>query len=185
MTLQNAAEYSDPNEEERELIDFNQFFDHGRLHELELFVRSQCSDRTVAEEVVQDTLVVALAGWEKVGRYRKPMGWLIKTARSKLIRAMRNAAARRGRFVGLEVVVAEPFREPTNDAEAELLFLDLMNRLSRRQSEVLSLSWLDLSDREIAQMLEITPATVRSHREAARKRLQAFIDNGLGYSEGD
>src|SRR3982750_725134 len=59
-----------PENEAPQPVDLAEFLDLGRFRDLQLFVRSQCSDPGIAEEVVQDTLMVALGAWDKVGRYR-------------------------------------------------------------------------------------------------------------------
>jgi len=79
---------------------------------------------------------------------------------------------------GNDIVINEPFHEPMNDADAELLLLSMVNRLSKRESEVFSYHLARFTDQEIAQLLEISPSSVQSYRESARRRLQAMMDDG-------
>ncbi len=171
-----CEESSDPDTVPRH--DFETFC-KTRLHELQIFVRSQCADATIVEEVVQETFVAALGAWGKIGAFDNPMGWLIKTARLKLARAMKQAAARNGREVSVDLLVYQPFQEPMDDAEAAMQLRGLVARLSPRQAEVWVLDWLGYRVAEIAELLEIGPNTVRAYRSEARLRMQAMIDEDL------
>ena len=150
-----------------------------RLRELQIFVRSQCADPTIVEEVVQETFVAALGAWAKVGTFDNPMGWLIKTARLKLARAMKQAATRNGREISVDLLVYQPFQEPIDDADAAMQLRGLVARLSPRQAEVWVLDWLGYRVAEIADLLEIGPNTVRAYRNEARLKMQAMIDDDL------
>jgi RNA polymerase sigma factor (sigma-70 family) len=183
--IQGDASQPPPAERETvDLVEFAEYFDDRRVQDLQRFVRSQCQDADLAEEVAQNVLVLALASWPKVGAYDNPMGWVIKAARFKLKHALRLAAAQRNHVRSLDVVVNEPCHEPINAAEAEIVLFKLMSRLSQRQSEIWALTWLEFTDQEIAQLLEITPSTVRSHRDEARRRLQALMDEEITVGKG-
>jgi RNA polymerase sigma factor (sigma-70 family) len=164
--------------------DFEQFC-KSRLYELQVFVRSQCADATIVEEVVQETFVAALGAWAKVGAFDNPMGWLIKTARLKLARAMKQAAARNGREISVDLLVYQPFQVPIDDADAAIQLRALVARLSPRQAEVWVLDWLGYPVAEIADLLEIGPNTVRAYRGEARQRMQAMIDDDLKVRESE
>lgn len=182
MTPDDSAAYVAAEDSTVQAVASSDYFDYKRIADLQRFVRSQCADTVLADEVVQDTLVVALTAWDKVGTFKNPMGWIIKTARNVLKRAFVRASVQRRRT--LEIVVNEPFHEPMNEADAQLVLFSLMSQLSPRQSEVICLYWLGYTDPEIARLLEITPSTVQYHRENAHTRLQAMMDEGLAAHEG-
>ena len=171
-----CEESSDPDTVPRH--DFETFC-KSHLRELQIFVRSQCADATTVEEVVQETFVAAFGAWAKVGTFDNPMGWLIKTARFKLARAMKQAATRNGREISVDLLVYQPFQVPIDDAEAELQLRGLVERLTPRQAEVWVLDWLGYRVAEIAELLEIGPNTVRAYRTEARLRMQQMIDEDL------
>lgn len=172
----NCEESSDPDTAPHH--DFETFC-KSRLRELQIFVRSQCADATIVEEVVQETFVAAFGAWAKVGAFDNPMGWLIKTARLKLARAMKQAATRNGREISVDLLVYQPFQVPIDDAEAAMRLRGLVERLTPRQAEVWVLDWLGYRVAEIAELLEIGPNTVRAYRSEARLRMQQMIDEDL------
>jgi RNA polymerase sigma-70 factor (ECF subfamily) len=168
---------------ERPGPDFETFCNQ-RFKELQIFVRAHCADRGIADEIVQETFVAAMGAWERISQYTKPMGWLIKTARSKLRRTLRQAAAQNERTSSLDIMIVEPYREPVNDAEAEIVLLQLLARLRRREREVFVLDLLRFTIQEIAQLLDLPPTTVRDYRESARQRLQALINEDTATQGG-
>jgi RNA polymerase sigma-70 factor, ECF subfamily len=185
MKSDDAARHIPASDEAAEPCAFAEYFGRERLADLQRFVRSQCPDPSLAEEIVQDTLVVTLGAWKKVGNFDNPMGWIIKAARNVSRRAFRRASVERARNQGFEIVINEPFHKPIDDADAEIVLCALLGRLSQRQSEVFSLAWLGYKDQDIAQILEITPSTVRSHLEDARNRLQGMMDEGVNSARGE
>jgi RNA polymerase sigma-70 factor, ECF subfamily len=184
MKPDDSARVVPPNDDAARPVDLAEYFDRGRLADLQRFVRSQCMDPELAEEVVQDTLIVTLGAWDKVGTFNNPMGWIVNAARKILKRGFRRAAVQRARTQGLEIVINEATHEPINDADAEMVLFSLMSKLSPRQKEVFGLFLDGFTDQEIALLLEITPSTVQSHREEARRRLQATMDEALAASRG-
>ena len=174
---ENAPELRLP-DEATQSARFCDYFSGERYDDLRRFVRAQCAEPVLAEEIVQDTVVRALAAWEKIKHFDNPMGWIVNTAKRIKTRAFSRVAAERERLRELEIVINEPFHEPMNDADAELLLLSMVNRLSKRESEVFSYHLARFTDQEIAQLLEISPSSVQSYRESARRRLQAMMDDG-------
>jgi hypothetical protein len=49
--------------------------------ELRRAVRPLCRDEAMAEDVVQETLLVVRSTWHFVGNLRNPMGWAVATGR--------------------------------------------------------------------------------------------------------
>ena len=184
MKSDDSARHVPASDQAAKPVDFAEYFGDERFTDLQRFVRSQCPDAALAEEIVQDTIVVTLGAWKRVGTFRNPMGWIIRAARNVMRRAFRRASVQRARTQGFEIVINEPFHEPINDADAQILLFGLMARLSPRQQEVFGMAWLGYTDQEIAQVLEITSSTVQSHRENACRRLQVMMDEGLTASRG-
>lgn len=174
---ESAPEFRLP-DEAAQAAGFCDYFSDDRFADLKRFVRAQCAEPTLAEEVVQDTVVLAMAAWDRIRFFDNPMGWIINTAKRVKNRALRRQAAERDRLQGLEIVINEPFHEPMNDADSELLLYSMVSRLSNRESEVFGYHLARFTDQEIAQLLEITPSSVQSYRESARRRLQGMMDDG-------
>ncbi len=75
--------------------DFMAFCD-ARFEEVRVFVRSQCADETIVENVVHHTFIAALGAWPNVGLSDNPTEWLTRTARTKLSHVLKHTAARNG-----------------------------------------------------------------------------------------
>jgi RNA polymerase sigma-70 factor (ECF subfamily) len=149
------------------------------LKELEQFVRTQCRDRSIVDDVVQETVVATIRAWPRIRTYDRPMGWVIRTAMGVANRMTKQSADRNVRSTSLDILLYEPFHEPITDAEAELAFHGLLARLSPRQAAVMYLDFRGYTVAEISVLMEIEQTTVRGYRTEARQRMQAMIDNDL------
>lgn len=77
--------------------------------------------------------------------------------------------------------------EPAESAESSVLrhaqqeqVADLIARLPRRQREVIVLRyWLDLSELEIAEMLHVSPGTVKAAASRARQKIRSALEGSL------
>lgn len=133
--------------------------------------------REDAEDLVQDAFMTAL---EKIDTFQtgRPFGpWFFRilTNRGQNLRAAR---ARRA-TLPLPAETETPAPSPVDDAErAELRAWldDALARLPERQRLIVQFFELDgLSGAEIAEILEIPPATVRWNLHQARKKLRTAL----------
>jgi RNA polymerase sigma-70 factor (ECF subfamily) len=125
-----------------------------------------------AEDAVQDGLVVA---WGRLGDLADPDRFDAWVGRIVFRRCLRSARRQRGR-VSLEGV-----QEPSvaGDPAASIGAYQLLSRLPPRQRAVLHLTVVEgMTDAEIAPLLGITPASVRSHRRRARESLTRLFQGG-------
>ena len=136
-----------------------------------------------AEEVVQDSFVAVYRRMRRSGD-----GDVVANAPAYL----RQTVVNRSRSVlrHLKVVSQHPTEDPaaTPGADADLLHgvrrrlvIDALARLPRRQREVLVLRhYLDLSEKEIAETLRISPGAVKSHASrgaaALRRNLSELLE---------
>jgi RNA polymerase sigma-70 factor (ECF subfamily) len=158
--------------------DLNHFC-RTHLKELEHFVRTQCRDRSIVDDVVQETVMATIGAWPRIRLYERPMGWVIRTAMRIANRMMKQSADRNIRSTSLDILLYEPFHEPMTDTEAEVAFHGLLARLSPRQAAVMYLDFRGYTVAEIAALLEIEQTTVRGYRTEARRRMQTMIDSDL------
>jgi len=137
-----------------------------------------------AEEVVQDSFVAIYQRMRGSGD-----GAMVANAPAYL----RQTVVNRSRSVlrHRKVVAKHPDEEPTAAPGADdhllhgvrrRLVIDALARLPRRQREVLVLRhYLDLSEREIAETLRISPGAVKSHASrgaaALRRNLSLLEEN--------
>ena len=131
-----------------------------------------------AEEVVQDAFVAIYQRWDRLGDADVP-AYLRQTVVNRSRSVLRH----------LKVVdrhrVEEPLSHPGADHDAlrgvrRRAVLDALARLPRRQREVLALRYyLDLSEREIAETLRISPGAVKSHASRGAAALRRHLSQLL------
>jgi RNA polymerase sigma factor (sigma-70 family) len=130
------------------------------------FLERVCDDHGLAEDALQEALIVAHAQWPVVSRHRDPVAWVRKTAWYKLQNALRGRQAEVVGLAGDEPVAPA---DPTDRWEAEHVLRQLLRRLPLRQRAVLAMDADGCGDDEIAQQLGLALSTVRTYRSAARR----------------
>ncbi|GAA4435921.1 RNA polymerase sigma factor [Phytohabitans houttuyneae] len=142
---------------------------------VERFLRSQCGDRELVQEAVQETLITARDKWDVISGYQKPLAWVYKTARYKLMNEQ--ARQRRESTLPLEEVSSDRLVAPPADSrEAQEWLLRCLRRLPERQAAVFALAFEGWTDPEIARILGMADNTVRSYKTAARRRLKELAE---------
>lgn len=131
-------------------------------------------DRAAAEDAVQDAYAQLWRRWETV---EQPSAWIRKAVVSTCISMLRSTK-RRG--VRDRIIIA---RRPdlTLVSEQEPIFevADLISALTERQRLAVALRYLeDLSELEIAEVLQCRPGTVKSTLNRALKKLRVVLDEG-------
>jgi RNA polymerase sigma-70 factor (ECF subfamily) len=146
---------------------------YGRLVELEWcrlvrLARSVVGDAE-AEDAAQEGLV---HGWRKLASLREPgsfPSWISRL----VLRCCLRRARRRHPVVSLEDA-PEPHTRP--DPAGDLELERLLARLAPRQRAALHLTVVEgMADSEIAAVMGLSPASVRSHRRRAREALERFL----------
>lgn len=155
--------------------------------QVERFLLGQCRDRSLVEDAVQEAFITARDKWEQIKDYEKPLAWMYKTARYKLLVLRRRY--RQDVVLGLDEVPSERPVEPTDAAEARELLRLWLPQLPPRQAEVFLLALEGWPDIEIARTLGIAYNTVRAYRQQARRRLkelaqEAGFDGPAGGGRG-
>lgn len=130
-------------------------------------------DQRLAEDIVQDAFVGLVRRWPGLHSPEQALPY----ARASVVNGARSALRRRARWRRF----ASPYEPPIWSAESAALLgedrrvvMEALRRLPPRRRTVLVLKYyLDLGDGEIAELLGITPATVRS---TATRALRALGD---------
>jgi RNA polymerase sigma-70 factor, ECF subfamily len=121
-----------------------------------------------AEDAVQDALLTA---WQKLSTLREP-----HLFSSWLRRILVNICLRR--YAGSATVQSfENHMEPHHRTEpsSAVDIARILSILPPKQRAVLYFTAIEgMKDREIAEVMDIRPGSVRSHRRRARKRLKIF-----------
>ena len=136
-------------------------------------------DTPTAEEVVQDSFVAIYRRLDQLGDADLP-AYLRQTVVNRSRSVLRHLA------VVSRHAPHAPVDEPGADHDVlrgaqRRAVVDAMHALPRRQREVLALRYyLDLSEREIAETLGISPGAVKSHAsrgaEAMRRSLSPLLE---------
>jgi RNA polymerase sigma factor (sigma-70 family) len=138
--------------------------------------------RHEAEDVAMDSFLAVRSRWDHVRTLEQPKAYLFKVAKRRFLRSVE---ARTGRYwqgdpeVHLAAVrdPADAFTETDGRMDLELL----AGQLPPRQRQVL---WLrevaGFSEADTAQVLSVTPGTVKSQLHDARARLQELLRQAGG-----
>lgn len=124
-----------------------------------------------AEDLVQTVLARAHRKWERIGEVERPEAYLRTMVVNEFLGWRRLLKNR-------EVPLAEPIEQPADeDIGARQAQRDaawrLLSKLPRKQRAVLVLRYYeDLPDSEIAELLGVAPATVRSNAARALATLR-------------
>ncbi|GAA3194486.1 SigE family RNA polymerase sigma factor [Dactylosporangium siamense] len=143
----------------------------ARTAALVRFARLLTGDEHRAEDLVQDVLARAYARWGRISRTDRPDVYV----RRMLVNAHHSWWRRRSSG---EVSVAAPGERPTTtDEAAEVAERDALWRLVRdlpaRQRTVIVLRYYeDLDDARIAEILDCSTGTVRTHAKRALTALR-------------
>ncbi|MEO3744872.1 RNA polymerase sigma factor [Plantactinospora sp. B5E13] len=156
---------------------------------VERFLLHQCPDPGVVEDAVLEAFVAARAEWHEIRGYRKPLAWVVQTARHRLLIVRRRGAAEPGETVepgGPGTPPAGASDEPPDGsaAVAREVLRGWLRQLPPRQAEVLALALDGWSDHEIARVLGVAYRTARGYRRQARRRLREVAER-TGHAEGD
>ncbi|MEU6765506.1 sigma-70 family RNA polymerase sigma factor [Streptomyces sp. NPDC046853] len=132
-----------------------------------------CGSRQDAEDVVQDAFVAVLPRWAQYSSYETPEA-VVHRAMVQRVWKMRQ---RRARWLGRlkDVVPPEAVWDPQISAETSEV-LEALRELPLRQRAVLVLHALaGFSSQEIADELEISVDTVRTHKYRGREKLKCML----------
>lgn len=132
--------------------------------------------RWAAEELAQEACLRAYRSWDTVSRYDKPGAWLrrvtINLANSLIRRRVSEVKALQ-RYVSDRIEFVD--QHPVEEAD----FWSQVKALSRRQREVIVLHYVDgLDTAEVAEVLDISESSVRTHLQRCRETLVRRVDSG-------
>src|SRR5258708_31597906 len=127
----------------------------------------------VAEEIVQDALLVALERWPIEGIPAQPGAWLMTVARHRAIDQLRRDARYRDKLVLLEHVVQE------SDDRLRLMFTCCHPALSRETQVILTLRTVcGLTIDQIAHAFLVSESAIARRLVRARQKI---VQAGIPY----
>ena len=129
-------------------------------------------DRGRAEEVTQDGFLRLYERWGQAVAVDHPMAWVRKVVVRDAIRRAERERRQRPTLVLVD--------RGATDRVPDLDLLEAVSGLPPRQRAAVALFYLD--DRpidEVADLMEVAPATVRQHLYQARERLSKVLSGGV------
>lgn len=130
-------------------------------------------NRDIAADAVQDAFVKAHLNWNKISHYDDPSGWVRRVAINRLRDEHRRTRRKRRALQRLRSQPTAPNDVPDIDE-----FTRLLAALPRQQRLTTALYYVDsLTVAEIADTLDISNGTVKSHLHDARQRLRPILEN--------
>jgi RNA polymerase sigma-70 factor (sigma-E family) len=138
-------------------------------------------DLGAAEEIVQDCFVAVHAKWHRLKDPEKALAYLRQAVVNRSRSHLRHLGVVRrhaDRVAPLEPVAGAD--HAAHDHERRASVLAALRRLPRRQREVLALRYyLDLSEAEIADILQISRGAVKSHASRGAAALRVHLASEL------
>jgi RNA polymerase sigma-70 factor (ECF subfamily) len=135
-------------------------------------------DRSLAEDVVQETWMRALTAWSKTGMPDQPLAWLIHVARNVLASYFRRVRPESCDPASMDLEA--PAWTPDAPDEAVLVSWGIA-RLSRRHADVLEAFYFEgQSVREMAARLRSSERAIEGRLRRARAKLRTQIEKLRG-----
>jgi RNA polymerase sigma-70 factor (ECF subfamily) len=148
---------------------------HRHYRDLVGAIAVACGSRELAADAVQEAFVELCKGWDKIGAYEKPEGWLMRVAVNKVRSEQRSLRRRAVVLLRLQQREAEAFEPPV-----PLPIAEAFRRLPARQRLACSLFYvLDLSLDEVAEVMGISAGAVGAHLHRARTALRPLLEDWL------
>ena len=139
---------------------------------VERYVHIRISNPADAEDVLQEVLSAAIAGYASLRDEARFKPWLVGIARNKCADFLRRKYRRNE--VPLEDAACIAVLPPRFAAARDSLVLDTLEKLSEQDRQILRLCyWQELPQQEIARRLDIPLGTVKSRLHHARERFRA------------
>ena len=140
-------------------------------------------NRVIAEELVQDVFVRVWKNRHKLKEIDNFSSWIGAIARNRALTALQKIARegeRREELISHLPTEVSDAEERVQGNYMEELLEKALTRLSPQQRKVFVLSRLQgHSRKEVAEMLNLTPATVSVHLTIALRSIRAFLTNHL------
>lgn len=123
-----------------------------------------------AADAVQEAYAQAHVRWRKIRSYDDPVAWIRRVSVNRLLNESRNRKRRRSHHLS----AAADLDGPTSDRVAMAAAL---GALPLQQRVAVTLHYIaDLSVAEVAEVMSLSPGTVKSHLHHARAALRTMLE---------
>jgi RNA polymerase sigma-70 factor, ECF subfamily len=156
------------------LPDTESFDDFYRRTYTGLLILARALVGSSAEDVAQETMLVAYRKWSEVAAMASPVGWVRRVCLNKSVSTLRRSSVER-RLLHRSVVVVAVAAE-TNDVAGVEHFWSLVRQLPPRQAEAVALRYaVDLPVVEVAETMGCAEGTVKAHLARAKASLAELV----------
>lgn len=143
---------------------------HEMCHSLSTYAISTLNNRSLVEEAVQDTFMIASAKIDDMTSSSNPKGWLVKTLKNVIRNMNRNRARLNNHMVSFLAFDESAASASTDDAGSSMIYMDL---IGSEDFELLKRIVLDkYSMIEAAEELNISVEACKKRVQRAKKKLQ-------------
>jgi RNA polymerase sigma factor (sigma-70 family) len=154
---------------EDEVSKFASFF-RERFGRTAVLLVAMGASRADADDCVQEAMLLACKRWDTIG---DPAAWVNTVAVRRYWRLVR----RQQQEVSLDETVPEPDAGTGIFTEEQQHVLCLLRQLPAQQRNVAALFYDGMATEEIAELVGVSPATVRSHLRHARTTLRGLLES--------
>ena len=124
-------------------------------------------NRAIAEDLAQEAMLRAHRHWTRISTYERPGAWARRATVNLSLSAVKRASAEMRRMLR----IADPATLPEPEAPDDRVWRAVAE-LPGKQRAAIALHYLeDRAIEEIAEILEISPATARVHLHRGRQSL--------------
>jgi RNA polymerase sigma-70 factor (sigma-E family) len=149
----------------------------GRGPELTRFATLLCRDRHEAEDLLQDTLAAAYAGWRRIEGVESPEAYVRRMLVNRHVSRWRRHRGRTEPRAAVPDVAGPDSSEATATADAVRRML--RERPAKQRAAVVLRYYADYTDAQIAETLGCSEPTVRSQISRALAHLRAPAESAL------
>lgn len=140
------------------------------------FSMALCLSKDEAFDLTQEAFARTWAAWDRARSADEPAWFTMKIAANLAFSSTRR---RRRLRTLLPKLISREAEDPTSRSDTRLMLRAAIRSLPKKERMAVVLSYLgDLPSNQVADILGITPATVRVHLSHARARLGALLDDG-------
>ncbi len=133
-----------------------------------------------AEDLAQDAFSAAHRGWDRIGLYDNPAGFVRRAVANRAVSFFRRQSTERRALARMHET---PVEESVLSAEGEQVWAAVRS-LPRRQAQTVALVYLyGLSLTEVAELLGFSTGTAKTHWRRARRRLARQLAVAEGQSD--
>ncbi len=141
------------------------------------FIRGKVDDETLAEDILQDSLLKALRSGPELEDSEKLVSWLYRIIRNAITDYYRRKGAAQRKAETLALLADEEEISPGDEAALCGCFEDLLPTLKPEYSELLEAMELgDATVEEMTARLGITANNLKVRRHRARKQLRERLE---------